>query len=378
MKSVLIFGDICPRWGNGKQFASKNAESVFHDILPLIHEADFVTCNLEAPATKESKTIPKTSMNLKCYPDDLQLLKDAGFSALSLANNHILDYGVHGLNDTLKTAQELQMITYGAGRIEEASSPLYHSIGGKMVGILSFAEHEFNCAVDYGIGANLWDDLTSIDYIRRTKDKCDYLVIQYHGGIENYEYPSPLLQKKCRLMIDAGANLVTCQHSHCIGTLEEWNNGLIIYGQGNSVFGYNMGDIKWNVGLIIQLKIEKCISIDLIPISAHEDGVHLLDPEASNLLLHRVRLNSKLIKKETWVKKSWVSFCSTQRNSYLPLQYGWNRVLIKLNKMSNGKLLNSFVNGRKKMVSMNLVRCDAHREVINTILEEEFYKYSER
>lgn len=65
---------------------------------------------------------------------------------------------------------------------------------------------------------------------------CDYTIVLYHGGKEHYRFPSPNLQKYCRKFIEKGANIVICQHSHCIGCEENYKNGKIIYGQGNFLF----------------------------------------------------------------------------------------------------------------------------------------------
>ncbi|WP_371315358.1 CapA family protein, partial [uncultured Duncaniella sp.] len=58
-------------------------------------------------------------------------------------------------------------------------------------------------------------------------------------------------------MVDCGADLISCQHSHCIGTIEQYNGSTIVYGQGNSVFGYRDGDNSWNRGLLLQVEFQK-------------------------------------------------------------------------------------------------------------------------
>ena len=216
--NIYILGDICPRWGNAKHFDTGNEYIVFNNIINLLSDADLVVANLETPATYNGEKLIKNSMNLKTNPSDLLLLKKAGINGVALANNHILDYGVTGLEDTVSSCEKVGLFCYGAGTVENASKPYFIDLNGKKIGLLAFAEHEFNCAIDYGKGANLWDDLDSISAITKAKKECDYLIVQYHGGIEEYIYPSPYLQKKCRAMCDAGADIITCQHSHCIGT----------------------------------------------------------------------------------------------------------------------------------------------------------------
>src|SRR5690606_7368823 len=130
------------------------------------------------------------------------------------------------------------------------------------------------------------DPYEDLDLIAELKRQVDCLVIIYHGGIEHYEYPSPSLQKKCRKFIDKGADFVTCQHSHCVGTLEEYANKKILYGQGNTLFGYRESDDSWNQGLLVKLRLSKTdLELELIPIHATKEGVKLMDGAKAKELL---------------------------------------------------------------------------------------------
>ncbi len=91
--TVSIMGDICPDWGFPDSFALGNPEKVFGDVLPLIREADYAIANLECPASNVGVPIKKTGPNLRCRKSDIAVLKKAGLDAVSLANNHIYDYG---------------------------------------------------------------------------------------------------------------------------------------------------------------------------------------------------------------------------------------------------------------------------------------------
>ena len=78
--------------------------------------------------------------------------------------------------------------------------------------------------------------MESLDHIQNLKDQCDYVIVLYHGGKEHYRYPSPYLQRVARKMVEKGADLVVCQHSHCIGCYEKYKDSMIIYDQGNFIF----------------------------------------------------------------------------------------------------------------------------------------------
>jgi len=111
----------------------------------------------------------------------------------NLANNHILDHGVRGIDTTLKTCQDTGIRTVGAEvNLDEAKKMLPVEIKGMRVGIMAMAEHEFSIATETTAGANSLDLITFREYTRHFAE-FDYWVLLYHGGNEYYPYPSPQL-----------------------------------------------------------------------------------------------------------------------------------------------------------------------------------------
>lgn len=107
------------------------------------------------------------------------------------------------------------------------------------------------------------------------KKQCDIAIVLYHGGKEHYRYPSPNLQRICRKIVDKGADLVICQHSHCIGCEEKWNSGVIVYGQGNFLFD-NSNSEFWKTGLLVVLDFDKTMkqtSVSYVPIIKRDNVV---------------------------------------------------------------------------------------------------------
>lgn len=372
MSKILLFGDICPTKDYRPLF---DKGRIFSDeILEDIKSADFVVGNLECPATDSNKPIDKTGPCLKSMPGDLKMLASVGFNAFSLANNHILDYGSTGVKDTLLNLNDNELAYFGAGVNKEAASkPLIVRIGNHRVAFLSFAEAEFNLATADSPGANHFDPYESFDVIKRIKSEVDYLLVLYHGGIEYYQYPSPLVQKKCRKMIDSGADFVAIQHSHCIGTVETYNNGTIIYGQGNSVFGVRHNSPTWNKGLLVEIDLESGL-LKYKPISASSNGIAYSDKqEALNVLRDFHSRSAKLID-NGWIHRSWTDFCYKQRALILPQLFGKSKWFNRLNRLFANKLMDILYSRFSKMVTLNLLRCEAHHEVITTLLGKEIKK----
>lgn len=368
---LCILGDICPAKGFLAEFAQCEHEQIFGDVLAELQSADISVANLETPASAHGAPIEKCGAAFCCDPVALQTVKNAGIDFLSLANNHILDYGGQAVNDTVAEAKKLGICTFGGGEnAADAAKPLFVEQKGWKLGFLSFAEQEFNIAGEDTPGANLFDPYRSLNEIRAAKERCDYLIVLYHGGIEHYALPSPLLQKKCRAMADHGADLILCQHSHCIGTAECWSGATILYGQGNAVFGKRGENEAWNTGLLTTVMLteeEKNIAFRLL--RAEEHGIRFASEKENAERLQKMAEQSACLSDPAEIKKKWDVFCEERASEYLPAMLCYNRVANKLNRMLHGKLTKYLVSRSKKMVAMNIVRCDAHRDVLQTVLE---------
>ncbi len=362
---ILIFGDLCPT-ADQRALWDEASPKLFGDVQDLIKQADFVLGNLECPATDATKPAYKTGPNLKAETKDIAFLKNVGFDAFSLANNHILDYGETGVLDTLAQIKKASLSYFGAGENQaEAETYCTRCFGDTTISFLSFAEHEFNRASQHTAGANVLDPYVSLSHISQAQKQSDYVVVLYHGGIEHYPYPTPLLQKKCRAMVDAGANLVLCQHSHCIGTQETYHDGTILYGQGNTLFGYRPKSKEWNEGLVVELNVEKSVSVSLHLLCTNQEGIHLNhDKERMNTFLKE----SSKITDPAFVQTSFSHFCQQRVAHDLPLFYGKSIHLIRLNRLCKGRLFRP--SRWTKMVTHNTIRCDALNEVIQEILAQ--------
>lgn len=370
-KQIMIFGDICPDNDYRKLFDKKETGAFSDEIAAKVNASELTVGNFECPATNNTISLTKCGPSLRAKPGDIQLLKNIGFDVLSLANNHILDYGMQGVYDTLHLCNDAGVRTVGSGKNQsEAAEPVIFEISGKKIGIISFAEAEFNLAGETTPGAHHFDPYDSFDQVVDLKAHSDYLIVLYHGGIEYYKNPSPLLQKKCRKFVQAGADLVLCQHSHCIGTIEEINGSIILYGQGNSVFGYREGDDTWNEGFIVTVDFQGEPAVNLQLIKATPDGIEFASEEENRARIRQLKMDSEKLNDSSWIANQWLLYCKKQEALDMPLLYGWSRVFNKLNRILGNRLINRRYSRRKLMTTMNLLRCEAHHEVVQTILED--------
>lgn len=371
---ILICGDLCPTVDTEPHFKSGAFEKIFNDCIPDFKNADLLFGNLEFVLTDSPKPIKKSGPILFGATSYIDIFKKAGFDTFSLANNHIKDCGEDGVKTTLNTCANAGIETFGASsNLALAKQPYIKEINGIKIGFIAFAEQEFNCAGENEYGANYFDPYEDLDLIAKLKKKVDHLIVIYHGGIEYYEYPSPQLQKKCRRFVDKGADLVTCQHSHCIGTIERYLEKDIIYGQGNTLFGYKEGNDSWNRGLILTLSVhDGKLEMTYHGIKAiKEGGIKWMNSSENQVLVAEIEQRSQNVYDPTFIENSWVQFCLKKESLYLPQYLGLNRYFIHLNRWTKNRLIKVLF-GRKYLASShNIMRCEAHNEVIQTILKKQ-------
>ena len=369
---IVIAGDICPTDDTKSFFDDNNYKALFNDLLPLFSDANILMANLEFPLVDEVEKVNKTGPILTGKTKFIEPLVKAGFNVFGLANNHIKDAGASGVNSTLNCCTKFNIDTVGAGaNLATAKKPLIIEKNGWKIGLIAFAEQEFNTATENEAGANYIDVYEDFDTIKKLKEKTDYVIVLYHGGVEYYEYPSPLLQKKCRKMIASGADIVTCQHSHCIGTVESYNDGTIVYGQGNTLFGYRKNSETWNHGLLLQINLnEEGIETSYIPIETINNGtIQKMNNIEGNLLMTNLFKISKKISDETFIQNSWLSFCNKRKPLYFSYMFGFGYLFIVLNRLLNNQLVNLFYSDTVKKRSYNIIRCESHYEVIRTLFK---------
>ncbi|MFR5171890.1 MAG: CapA family protein [Clostridium paraputrificum] len=274
--SILIGADLVPTKSNMEFFESGNiTELIDERLIVELNQARYRIFNLEVPLVDKETPIKKCGPNLIAPTQSVLGIKKLGVNFFTLANNHILDQGEEGLFSTINTLTDAGIAFAGAGNtLEEASKPFIFEFNGKKVGVYCCAEHEFSILSESRAGANPFDPLESLDHVQDLKNKTDYVIVLYHGGKEHYRYPSPYLQRVCRKMIEKGANLVICQHTHCIGCEEKYKSGTIVYGQGNFLFDMSENEY-WQTSIVIRIKDN--FEIEYIPLKKNGLKVQIPD-----------------------------------------------------------------------------------------------------
>lgn len=364
--SVLIGADIVPTASNAELFSSGNIQELIgSELSELINEASYTIFNLEVPLVDSETPILKCGPALSAPTSTVHGLCAINKGAFTLANNHILDQGQTALESTMELLDAGGVSHFGAGSdLKMARVPHEVVVGEKRIGFYGCAEHEFSIAGECRAGANPFNVLTSYDDVARLKKACDYVVVLYHGGKEHYRYPSPLLQKRCRKFVEVGADLVVCQHSHCVGCEEHWKNGTIVYGQGNFLFD-DEDDEYWRSGLLIEVELLDEPKIKYHPLVKDAERVRMAHGDKASEILSSFNDRSREIVEPGFVEQKYTEYAMTYIDSYLASCIPGSRTIIfrVLNKLCGGTLPRKLLGKEKLLSLLNHIECEAHSEL---------------
>lgn len=363
--SLIIAGDLVPSRNDVKLFENGSINELLgKELCDKWSHAKCRIFNLEAPIIDNASPIIKFGPNLKISEKCIYGIKKLNPSLIMLANNHIMDYGVDGLNKTLSILSNNQINYIGVGNSsKDIKKYSILSIDNKKVAIYNCAEKEFSIALDNTPGAFGYNDDEICNDLQNLKIKNDYVIVIYHGGKEHYRYPSPQLRNRCRKMVENGANLVVCQHSHCIGCMEEENESYIIYGQGNFLFNLEDNDY-WKTSLILDVYFEDKMKIDYIPIIRNEYGVSIPNKETSKKILNDFMTRSNEIKEKGFIEKEYNKLAEEAFNNYLCALHGSGLLSRILNKITRGKHLHLCYKKSNYAQILNYIECESHNELL--------------
>jgi len=367
---ILLAGDFCPAGKIERLVLEGNSSqinTVFDKIRPYSNKSDFVVVNLECPLTHEIIPISKVGPNLKADPKTIVLLENLGVDLVAMANNHIYDYGQGGLEETLNVCHKHKIATVGAGKtLVEAQQAYIAIIKGKRVAFVNFAENEFcNANKSHG-GANPMDIIDNLKQINSAKQQADIVIVIIHGGHELFHYPSPRMIKQYRFYAELGITAIIGHHPHCICGYEIHQGVPIFYSLGNFLFDRETSFEGWYEGYMVELNVGdtgEC-GFSIIPYEQcrKEVKVHPLNNEELACFQERLEQLSDCIQNEYQLQTVWEEFVERKYKSYLFNACMRNRRFLGLaNKMN---LLRFFVRQHRVDKLLNLIRCEAHRDVL--------------
>lgn len=365
---IMIGADFAPIGNDGERIVQGKQEEVLDfQVAALIRESAFAVFNMEAPMEyKDMVPLKKDGPRLYIPTGAEKLYQQVGVDLLLLANNHIMDWSEEGLFYTMERLHDMGIAHIGAGKDKDSADQVYYKeISGKTLGFYAVAEKEFSLAEAGKAGANGYIPGVTGRRIQEIKKQCDFLIVFYHGGRELYQYPSPDQQIRCRDMADHGADMVICQHSHCVGAREQYKNSEIFYGQGNFVFGEPDAEVC-EYSVLLKISVKDKLETEMIPIRRKDKKVRFLEGKEKDFFQENIQKLDENIRSENYVIKHYQEMSLEAIAPYLYQFAGWPLWAIRMDKLFHRRLIKwSFrKNERRLLYLQNVLQCDAHREVV--------------
>lgn len=362
---IIIAGDLLPSEKNYTLFEEGDVEKLFGDkILQLFSHADYSILNYEGTLTESNINLEKNGPRLKAPRKTINGIKNLGVSAVSLANNHSTDYGTQGYIDTITEFDNAGIDYAGIGpNKDNIKTHISILLGSKRVCIYCVSEVFFNVPTENEAGVNIYDEYIVCNEIKELKKTHDYLIVLYHGGAEFFQYPTPLVTKRCHRMADCGADCIVTQHTHCIGCEEYYNDTYILHGQGNFLFARQKKKMT-KTGILLELIFsENNVIVKKHLLNINEDATirYSENQDFKEFDDRGKEINDKVLMRKKYQEEKVEELMI----SYLLLYKGefpFKNFLMKYfpNKFKK-RLVRSY--NRKQIIQMiNIIRCDRRNE----------------
>ncbi len=254
---ILFVGDVMLGRLVNEVLKEKPPAYPWGDTLPLLYDADVRLCNLECVLSDRGKpwsATPKV-FHFRSDAKNIQTLQAAHIDAVSLANNHTLDFDYEGIFHMLNTLKESGIHYAGAGiTLRDASSPAIWHVAGKTLGLIAFTDNEPAWEAT-GEQPGVWYVPISLDdkraeylfeQVRRTKETVDMLIVSAHWG-PNWGYDPPAEHIPfAHALVDAGADVIFGHSGHIVRGIEIYKEKPIIYCAGDFIDDYAVDEIERN------------------------------------------------------------------------------------------------------------------------------------
>ena len=217
------------------------------EVVDIMTNSDLMVVNSEFTVSNRGEALNKT-YTFKAKPERLSIYYEMGVDLVTLANNHVYDYGREAFLDMLDAFDEYKIPRIGAGRnLDEASEPYYFVINGYKIAFLNATRAEKNimtpgATIDSEGVFRCYDPTNMVNKIKEIRKNSDYVIVIIHYGKENSHELEKKQVESSKMYIDAGADVIVGHHAHTLQGVEYYNGKPIIYNLGNFIFNDEIVD----------------------------------------------------------------------------------------------------------------------------------------
>jgi poly-gamma-glutamate synthesis protein (capsule biosynthesis protein) len=266
---INAVGDIMLAGSGTDLFNRTGYDYPFSATTAVLRQGDLTIGNLESPLARSGTEFTGKKFRFRSDPAAGAALQRAGFHHLSLANNHILDYGASGLRETLATLDGIGITHAGAGsNLENARRASMVTVKGVTIALLSYSftyPAEFYARSNRAGTAPGYEQFYRSD-IARAKQSADYVIVSFHWGVESAGVPKDYQKYTAHRAIDAGADVILGHHPHVLQGIEYYKGGVVFYSLGN--FAFASRSKVADKSMIARITLDNGISaVEIIPLN---------------------------------------------------------------------------------------------------------------
>lgn len=296
----LVKGTVVGDMMLGRSITNKgsknNYKNMFSGVSDLWKDSDYVAGNLECVLLDNASDYEKNDkeIHINAETKTANVLKENGFTLVSLANNHLADFKAKGVVNTLDTLDKVGLKHVGAGRnLTEAAEYDIQEINGVKIATIAVSDiipKDF-AARDSKAGILTTKTLKYYQAVKDASEKADLVIVNIHWGVEYGMTETEAQQQLARNLINWGVDVVIGSHPHVLQPVEKYGDGIIFYSMGNFVFDQGWSRTKDSMVLNYYVDENGNCSFEITPIRI-KDGY----PEVTNNAFFKKRTYRTLTK----------------------------------------------------------------------------------
>lgn len=212
------------------------------ELIQMMQDADIMCLNNEFTFSTNGSPLPDKAYTFRANPKRTAILQELGVDVVTLANNHVYDFGKQALLDTFAALEDAEIEYFGAGRnLDEAMEAVYYEVDGKTIAFVGASRAEKykmtpQATEDAPGILRCYDTELFLEAIRKADENADFVIAVVHWGTE-YSYDLEAVQLSTgKEYLDAGADAIIGAHSHCLQGMEYYDGKPIVYSLGNYWF----------------------------------------------------------------------------------------------------------------------------------------------
>lgn len=285
--SITFAGDICLTEDgfviDYYDTRTELSESIGSAIINQTNSADIFMINNEFSISERGSALAGKMYIFRAMPSRVNILKELGADIVSLANNHVYDFGAEAFSDTIKYLDEAGIAHVGGGNNRaEAEKVVYFEVNGIKIGFISASSAEkirYTPQAEEGPGIFLmYDARRFLDVAADTAKRCDYVAAFVHWGTEDSKYYETYQHELAENLFGVGVDIIIGAHPHVLQGVEYIGGKPVVYSLGD--FWFN-GETKYTALININIGIDGLKNMNITPCLQSNYTTNLIEDEGS-------------------------------------------------------------------------------------------------